>query len=396
MKKEKTTKNILMIMDIPEDTGSYIGRYYTLANELSSLGYSVTMLMPRHDNRDIIVNSNFKIKCMGKPLFKKLKNTREYYSSTYTFGLMLTYIFQILNFYFTNKIDILYLCKPLPASGVASIIIKLFVSKFIIDVDDLENITNNTKSKFQYLVLSFFENHLPRYADIVTTHTTFLYNNLLEHQVNKNKIYSLPNGIDTTRFNTNFIPSNKKECFSILYFGDLNIDSGHSVDILIKSLSFLKKKYTTFKLIIVGDGKDMFHLQQLSENLEVNNFIEWKGRIAPTDIHQFLLSSDVSIDPVSDHLGNLSRFPFKIIESAYCKVPVITSDYGDRKNILLDAGIYANPDDPSDLADKIYALIIENDHIKKKRKEKLYDYAEKYIWTNIIKHFQRDVLEKIE
>ncbi len=385
------TKNILFITDIPEDTGSFIGRYYPLAYELSQLNYNITILMPRHDEKDYIVNDNFKIKCIGKPLFKKLENSRSYYSTSKTIMIMIKYIYNYLKFYLLNKVDILYLGKPLPASGLSSILIKPFVKKLIIDCDDLETVTNNISNGLQFKVLSFFEKNLPKFANKITTHTSYLYNQLKLSGVNENNIITLPNGIDTNRFTLDSTNSSQKTYFTILYFGDINLDSGHSVDIIIKSLEYLKDMDIKFKLIILGDGKDFEKLKDLAININVNSYIEWKGRVDPKDINQFLISSDVTIDPVSKHLGNLSRFPLKIIESAYCQIPVITSDYGDRKSILKDSGIYVEIDNPKDMAKKIFKLSNESEKDKIYRQNRLSEIAQQYTWKNLTQEFIKQI-----
>jgi glycosyltransferase involved in cell wall biosynthesis len=384
-------KNIVFIMDIPEDTGSFIGRYYSLGLELSKLEYNITIMMPRHDARDITINDNFRIKCIGKPLYQTVNNKRIYDSSFKLSLLLLKYIYKYLSHCTFDKVDLLYVCKPLPATSIVGLLLKLFGKKVIVDVDDLEVVVNNAKNKLQYLAVSIAENNLPKVATKVVTHTNYLKNKLIDNGVLSQNIVRLPNGVDPDRFAISNLITNR-DYFSILYFGDINISTGHNVDLLIKSLSYLQLKPFRFKLTIIGDGKDLNIMKKLSRELGVIDNIEWLGRLAPNGIVKHLYNSDVTIDPVHECIGNLSRFPLKIIESAYCGVPIITSQYGERPNILGKYGIYAEADNSEDLANKIFDLYNESEEEKNKRRKGLIKLSEKYTWVYLAKIFEKEVI----
>jgi glycosyltransferase involved in cell wall biosynthesis len=385
---------ILMLLDIPEDTGSWIGRYYPLAKNLSAAGHDVLVLMPRHnmpDEYESLRDNQGKLKIVkiGRPFFKKIDQGRTNYSSINLFRIALLNFKRMIAFSLKFKPYIVFLGKPLPVSGTAATIMKLlFKYKLILDCDDLESVTNAAKGIFQYKVIQWFEDHVPKYADIVTTHSSYLYNRLSQKGVIPEKLHIIPNGVDEERFAVYEIPLNYKHLLNIpviLYIGDLNRSTGHSVDLLIRALPLVRKTkgLENSILLIVGDGKDEGMLKELFNNLNLKDAVIWADRVSPQYIPGFMELADVMVDPVSPHPGNLSRCPLKLIEAAYFGLPIVTSEYGERKHLLPEGCEFVKEGDATQLAKGISRTISMKDSDYRETVKKLKKHGYTYGWKTL-------------
>ena len=118
---------ILMLTDIPEDTGTWIGRYLPLANSLAANEHNVFVLMPRHkDHYRLIwikdIKENPFVGSIGQPYFKKINEGRKNYNTVALIRIALINLIRILVFAFKLRPDVIFLGKPLPVTSTAAII----------------------------------------------------------------------------------------------------------------------------------------------------------------------------------------------------------------------------------------------------------------------------------
>ena len=66
----------------------------------------------------------------------------------------------------------------------------------------------------------------------------------------------------------------------IAYIGSLNL-SNHPVDLLINAFKYITEKMDYVKLLIVGGGRDLDKLQDLTNNLGIEDRVVFTGRISP-------------------------------------------------------------------------------------------------------------------
>lgn len=75
----------------------------------------------------------------------------------------------------------------------------------------------------------------------------------------------------------------------------------------------------------------MEKLQDLVRELGIENKVVFTGRVHPDEIVAYYQLADISVDPVNDTLADRGRCPLKLFESWQMRVPVVTSDVGDRR-----------------------------------------------------------------
>jgi len=108
-----------------------------------------------------------------------------------------------------------------------------------------------------------------------------------------------------------------KENSDLIYVGRLIY--GKNVDILIKSISLLKRKP---KVIIIGDGPDKEDLMRLTKDMGLENNVKFLGFIEKRKVYSYLKSSKVFVFP-----SILEGFGMAVIEAMACKLPVIVVNH---------------------------------------------------------------------
>ncbi len=388
---------ILILLDIPEDTGSWVGRFLPIAKGLARKGHEIEILMPSHQQKGQRQRpaKRVLIRFIGPTFFKKTKTGRKHYSTISLFIIAFKNLLRMIQQGLRINPDLIYVGKPLPVSASATLIIKALKRKpVIVDCDDYEAFTNLAQGKFQSWLISLFEDNFPKICNQVISNTTFTKKRLQKLGVSAKKITYIPNGVDEERFRNPTKPpiyQKLRDEKIILYFGDLNLSTGHNVDILLKAFKSLKTKssFRKVKLVIVGDGKDEDYLKSMGKDLKINKDIFWLGRIQPEKMKNYLSVADVVVDPVDPkYLGNLGRCPLKILEAMYLGIPVLTSNVGDRKLILGNLGVFVKAGNPKAMASGLAKIL------KKEKKGKLLDKKMKkrvkdYRWSFLVDRIDR-------
>jgi glycosyltransferase involved in cell wall biosynthesis len=288
--------------------------------------------------------------------------------------------------------DLIFVGKPHPMNGLAGLwLTRREDLPLIVDCDDYESESNRTNANWQKKVLAYFENLLPKKANLVTTNTYFMRDHLILQGVEEKKIVYLPNGVDTERFRE---PSPDKVAQLrtelsldgkrvIGYYGSLNL-ANHPVDLLIRSFKLVSEKVDEVILLIVGGGKDLDHLEKLTAELGLKDQVIFTGRVKPDEMNVYYRLAEVSVDPVNDTLADRGRCPLKIFESWQMGVPVVTSDVGDRKILAgsPSAALLAKSGDEVDLSLKLYQVLSCSDLSQTLVSVGL-ENIKNYQWTNI-------------
>lgn len=154
---------------------------------------------------------------------------------------------------------------------------------------------------------------------------------LLSEGVEEGRITTIYNGIDFS----------KTQDFSSVSRSDLNIREDDFLIIMVARLCPVKGHYIVFqavkellelhpniKLLVVGDGFLKEELKKLVETLGIKNSVLFLGH--RQDVDSLYKISDVKV------LSSFSEsFPLVLLEAARAKKPVITTDVGGVRDLIL-------------------------------------------------------------
>ena len=115
--------------------------------------------------------------------------------------------------------------------------------------------------------------------------------------VDMNKVLVLPKGIDLVKF-SNQNTANPSKINAIV---TRSLTSDYRHDIILKAFSLLNQKGIDFELTIVGDGKELPMLKQLTTKLNIKNKVNFIGRISNTELPALLQKSNFYISmPITE------------------------------------------------------------------------------------------------
>jgi glycosyltransferase involved in cell wall biosynthesis len=160
--------------------------------------------------------------------------------------------------------------------------------------------------------------------DVITVTGSYTRNYLISKGIDEGKIWILPHVVDE-----HFQPlSTIKKEYDLIFIGRL-VRVKH-VETIVRAVSVVKGSVPSIKLAIVGDGEERAGLEELTRSLGLTGNIEFAGYQANT--WEWYNRGKISL-LTSEREG----FPYTVIESLKCGVPVIVSNCGDVTDVVKDS-----------------------------------------------------------
>ena len=189
------------------------------------------------------------------------------------------------------------------------------------------------------------------------------------------------NELKTSMANASLISERFSGKFNILYIGGL--DSTRGIEILIKASEIALKTIPALRIIIVGDGKILPELKQLSLSLHLENSVFFEGFKPQDEVGSYISISDVCVIPHRKSPQTDNSSPNKLFQYLYFKKPVISSDCNSIEKIILNekCGLIFHDISPEELATRMIFLF-ENPVVSKEMGDNGYRAVnEKYNWN---------------
>jgi len=220
-------------------------------------------------------------------------------------------------------------------------------------------------------------------ADRVVSVSNFIKKKAQEIWYNRMDIKVIPYGIDINKFR----PRQRREMTNKYKLGDtkviLAVQRLHArkrVSVLIKSLSFLKRKFEKFTLLVVGDGPDKENLMELTKKLRLEEKIVYCGKVEQRELPSYYKSADIfALHTLHEGLGIV------ILEAMSSGLPVVTTKAGGTEDLVENGknGFLVSKNDPKKMGTKILYLL-KNPRIRKRMGKMSRKIAEeKYSWEMV-------------
>lgn len=147
---------------------------------------------------------------------------------------------------------------------------------------------------------------------------------LITQGLPESKIWILPNTMDFSDFTRS---TEKEKKYDIISLGRLSEEK--RVDQIIRIIAELKKSYPNLKAAIGGTGPEKDKLLQLSNNLGLNDTIDFWGFVPDDKLPGFLESGKVFL-----LTSETEGFPRTIIQAASCGAAIVASKVGDMTDVI--------------------------------------------------------------
>ena len=258
----------------------------------------------------------------------------------------------------------------------------LFRKRKVAFIYDCIYLTNPEYFSWKERVYSFPLKYLARGADAVVTISDSERQRITRMmQISEEKIFvahcsisddykqkeAIPESIRNTVLEKYGLP---KEY--LLYVGRLN--RRKNLANLLKAFSLLSNKNIHLLLVGSSEGKasDIHHI---ITSLDLADRVMILGYV-PDDELRVLYSLAKVFCYVSFDEG----FGMPPLESMACGVPAVVSNTGSLPEVCADAGMYADPHDPEDIADKIDSLLVDS-HLYGIMKERALKNVLRFSWN---------------
>lgn len=216
-----------------------------------------------------------------------------------------------------------------------------------------------------------------RWADAVTV-VSMHSKDILEkyYQI---KTHYIPNAIDVGD-----LPRGTKRIsdFQILFAGRLFKVKG--LDILIKAMSSVNRKYPNATLVVAGEGKEKDKLTKLAQKLDVNakflGYVKWENCI------RLIRGSDMVVVP-----SRKEGLPTIVLESMALGKPVIAAKVGGIPELISNGknGILVPPKDHVQLTDELIGVISDGEFRKRLGENAKKLISKKYNWDSVYQLYEQ-------
>ncbi|SIQ38609.1 glycosyltransferase family 4 protein [Marinobacterium stanieri] len=317
----------------------FAGRHYYLGKELAKLGYKVYLISSA--NHHLLrsrpdINKSFKVETVTNKfsmVWCDVPSYKEAHSKKRVLGwFFFSWAICKLPKLITDKPDVVVCSSPSLLSFLgAEYIAKKYCSKLVFEVRDiwpltLVDIGGYRRNNPFIWMMQLIEERAYKKSDLVISNLKNSFRHMKNHGLPHEKFTWIPNGFSLEEVQKNIllnknvasqVPSDK---FIIGYTGTMGVTN--ALDTLIEAAEKLKN-YSEICFVLVGDGKERFHLQSLVSSKKLNNVI-FINAIHKAEIQAMLSRFDVCyIGLKKDPLFLYGVSPNKLFDYFYAAKPVI-------------------------------------------------------------------------
>jgi glycosyltransferase involved in cell wall biosynthesis/O-antigen/teichoic acid export membrane protein len=181
-------------------------------------------------------------------------------------------------------------------------------------------------------------------------------------------------GIDLKKFS----PRKKTELPTVVYLGRLK--PYKSVDVIIKSMKVLSEKIPTLRFIIGGSGESRPALEKLVEKNNLNNVVEFAGRVSEEKRAELLATAWVVVQP-----SKIEGWGITAIEANASGTPVVAANVAGLRDSVQNphTGFLVDWGDVDVFAKKI-GEIIQDKKLRCKLEKGALDWSKNFSWEKTV------------
>ena len=264
-----------------------------------------------------------------------------------------------------RRFHIIHACNPPDLMFITALPFKLLGVKFVFDHHDINPelfVSKYNKKGFFYFLMILFEKVTFKVSDYsIATNESYKEIALNRGKMHPDRVAIVRSGPDLTRLRltTGNIIYKKGRKLLVGFVGVIGEQEG--LDLLLESIVQIvrAKKRDDMQFAIIGDGTDLQRIKDLSRELDLDDFVDFYGRVSDEKLVDILNTADICVNPDKPtEMNNLSTMN-KIMEYMSLKKPIVQFDLKEGKFSAQKASLYA--DNVSDFSEKIIKLADDED-----------------------------------
>ncbi len=384
---------IIFITSQSAGGSTVIGRIIPLAEEFSHFHETYVFLLKNRLSSNSSTDS-FKIntRYTGFEPFTRSSKGKKRLSGLKLYSNLASIIIRTFIALISIHPDFIIISKPLPHNVLPAWLYSLInrKTKIISDVDDYELSANVLNSITARIPIHWSERQAGRISDTIITASPFLQNHF-KFLTGKKNIFLIPTGCYPV---TPPVPSTIKNSssYNILYIGSLTSSSGHKIELLPPILKKILDKKISVTLHIAGSGDDEDQLKSLLKQLNINNHCQYHGHFEKKQLPKITKNINVIVDPIDSSVNARAKSSFRVCLALAYGIPVVTSNVGIRPHLVPPSfhnRFFAQPNDPSDYAEKIFFLLTNS--LSEQEKSALIKHSHKYLWPQLASDYMKKI-----
>jgi glycosyltransferase involved in cell wall biosynthesis len=264
---------------------------------------------------------------------------------------------------FGRGFDVIHACNPPDTIFFIGGFYKLFGKKFLFDHHDINPELYEAKfgkKGWGRKLLVALERMSMSTADLVIS-TNDSYKQIAIDRGGKDPkdVFVVRSGPDLSRIRQ--VPANpalrKGRKYLVGYVGVMGKQEG--IDLLLQAVQLIVHhlKITNIQFGLVGGGTELPAMRELAKQLGVAEYVTFTGRAPDAELLEMLNTADICVNPDRANEMNDRSTMNKVMEYMALAKPVVQFDLTEGRVSAGDASWYARPNDVADLAQKIVALL---------------------------------------
>lgn len=241
-------------------------------------------------------------------------------------------------------------------------------------------------NKYKTLIYSNINNMVLKAFDYYITVSESFKEMLVKRGFGSNKIFVVYNGIDFDRIPIEMFKKEVVEKYGLDYaghyvsmIGRFHPVKGHRV--FLDACSEVIKEIKDVKFILVGDGELKEELKEYARSQKLDEYVKFVGWQIPDE---FIYISDFTV-----MASYTESFPLTILESAFYKKTVISTDVGGVSRLIKDGinGCLFKPGDSQTLAQRMLELLLDNNRTRELGNSLYLKAKENYSVKNLVQSY---------
>jgi len=208
------------------------------------------------------------------------------------------------------------------------------------------------------------------------------------------KTVYIPNGTRTARFEqAETAPSPDTGPLRVMYLGAMGISNG--VDLIIQAMQIIEQAEPgLLECVLVGDGPEKPHLQQMARNLGLKNVL-FQGAVPRAQVPQYAMQADILVLVQREVLYGSSN---KLFDYLAAGKPIVFSVFAQHNNLVeqVRCGVSALPENAADLAEKLLAVARMPEQERQAMGERGHAYVRQHHDYSVLARRLADVLEELD
>lgn len=260
--------------------------------------------------------------------------------------------------------DAIHACNPPDLFFViGSFFKRFFGTRFLFDHHDLNPELYEAKfgrRDFFWKLLLWLERQTFRTADVaIATNESYRKVAIERGGMDPARVFVVRSGPDLSRLK--ILPPKdelkKGRRYLVGYVGVMGQQEG--IDLLLQAARHIVREMgrTDVHFGLVGGGTSLQEMQKLAVELGVSDHVTFTGRVPDREMLEMLNTADVCVNPdVANDMNDKSTMN-KIMEYMALAKPIVQFDLTEGRYSAREASLYAERNNPQDLARKIVELL---------------------------------------